>query len=163
MQVGVRVKLSGTLTYYETAGVYQITDVVDRKLSNNANNLRVVEENVAVIPQEVSVSDLDITNPYIEFNLVTLKNLVVKRTYTTNTPGSSSNGAISIYCEVNGVEITVRTEIIVDRSGKYDVDINNIVLASNFEGKTLDVIGIVEKYEGAYQIKLISMSDVVIR
>ncbi|MDE7161539.1 MAG: thermonuclease family protein [Anaeroplasmataceae bacterium] len=161
--VGTRVKISGTITYYETADVYQLTDVIDRRLSSNKNNLKVVEENIEVTPRLITIDDIDNTNGLLEFTLVQLNNLVVKRTYTTNTEGSSSNGAISIYCEVDGKEITVRTVVMVDKENKYLTDKNNIVLAENFKDKTIDVIGVLEKYEGKYQVKLISMDDVTIR
>ncbi|MDE5714816.1 MAG: thermonuclease family protein [Anaeroplasmataceae bacterium] len=161
--LGTRVKISGTITYYDTAGVFQLTDVIDRRMSSNKNNLKVVEENVEVIPQEVSITDITESNPALEFTLVRLQNLKVNRTYTTNTDGSSSNGAISIYCTIGEQKITVRTVVLIDRTGKYIVDKNNIVLESNFSDKTIDVVGIIEKYEGNYQIKLVSMDDVTIR
>lgn len=161
--VGTRVKISGTITYYDAASVYQLTDVVDRVLSSNKNNLKIVEENVEIKPIEIDLDYIDNEDMLIEFNLVSLKDLKVKRTYTTKTEGSSNFGAISIYCEINGQEICVRTVVMVDRTGTYEVDKDHVVLASNFENKTIDVVGVLEKYEGAYQIKLVSMDDVVIR
>ena len=160
-KVGVRVRISGTISYYETGDVFQLTDIVDRLMTSNVNNLQVVEE-VDVLPTEIQASDLDVNNKALGYNLVSMKNLVVKSTHTTDTEGSSSKGAITIVCEVDGQTVTVRTEVIIDRSGKYEVDSNSIVLASNFEGKTLDVTGVIEKYQGNYQIMLLSMSDVVI-
>ncbi len=160
--IGTRVKISGTITYYDTAGVFQLTDVIDRRMSSNKNNLKIIEEGVPVVPQEVSITDIDESNPALEFTLVRLNGLQVTRTYTTNTEGSSSNGAISIYCTKDEQKITVRTVVLVDKTGKYTVDLNNIVLESNFQNKTIDVVGIIEKYEGNYQIKLVSMGDVTI-
>ena len=37
--IGTRVKISGTITYYDAAGVYQLTDVIDRLMTTNKNNL----------------------------------------------------------------------------------------------------------------------------
>jgi micrococcal nuclease len=161
-KVGARVRISGTISYYETGDVYQLTDVVDRLMTSNINNLKIVEE-VEVTPAEIQASDLDVNNKTLDYNLVSIKNLVVKSTYTTTTEGSSSKGAITITCEVDGQEVVIRTEVIYDRTGTYEVDSNSIVLASNFEGKTLDVTGVIEKYQGNYQIMLLSMNDVVIR
>lgn len=161
-KVGVRVRISGTISYYDAAGVYQLTDVVDRLMTSNVNNLKVIEE-VDVTPTEIQASDLDVNNKTLDYNLVQIKNVVVKRTSTTTTEGSSSKGAITIYGEVDGKEVVIRTEVLYDRTGTYEVDANKIITASNFEGKTLDVTGVVEKYMGKYQVMLLSMNDVIIR
>lgn len=159
--VGNRVRISGTVVYYETGNVYQLTSIIDRKLTSKVDNLKLVEENYPVEAKEITADELkDTANKALLYNLVVLKNLTVKSTYTTNTDGSSSNGAITITCTVDGKTASVRTIVLVDHSGVYAVDSNNIVLASNFEGKTMDVTGIVEEYDGSYQIKLISMEDV---
>ena len=159
--IGTRVKISGTITYYDAGGVYQLTDVIDRVLSSNKNNLKIVEENVELIPNELSISDIDNNNKALDFTLVSLKNLVVTSVYTTKTEGSANYGAISITCKVDGKTIVVRTVTLVDRTGEYEVDSNKIVLESNFVNKTIDVVGVLEKYEGNYQVKLLSMDDVV--
>ena len=159
--IGTKVKISGTITYYDAGAVYQLTDVIDRVLSSNKNNLKIVEENVELIPNELSINDIDNNNKALDFTLVSLKNLVVTSVYTTKTEGSANFGAISITCKVDGKTIVVRTVTLVDRTGTYEVDSNKIVLESNFVNKTIDVIGVLEKYEGNYQIKLLSMDDVV--
>ena len=131
-------------------------------MTSNVNNLKVIEE-VDVTPTEIQASDLDVNNKTLDYNLVQIKNVVVKRTSTTTTEGSSSKGAITIYGEVDGKEVVIRTEVLYDRTGTYEVDANKIITASNFEGKTLDVTGVVEKYMGKYQVMLLSMNDVIIR
>ena len=160
--VGARVRISGTISYYDAGEVFQLTDVVDRLMTSNVNNLQIIEQGEA-IPAEIQASDLDLNNQTLDYNLVTIKNLVVKSTYTTSTEGSSSKGAITITCEVDGQEVTIRTEVLYDRTGTYEVDSDSKILASNFEGKTLDVTGVIERYQGKYQIMLLSMNDVVIR
>jgi endonuclease YncB( thermonuclease family) len=160
--IGSRVRISGTITYYETGDVFQLTDVVDRLLTSNINNLKVVEEGT-IEPTPIIPSDLNVKNKELEFNLVSINNLLVTDTYTTRTEGSSSFGAITLTCKVGNETVTVRTEVIYDFTGDYATDSNNIILASNFEGKTLDVVGVVEKYENNYQVKLLSLADVVIR
>jgi len=130
-------------------------------MTTNKNNLKVIEENVELTPTVTEIADINASNNVIEFTLVELKNLVVTSVYTTRTEGSSSYGAISVTCKAGDKTIVVRTTVLVDRSGKYEVDSNDIVLESNFVGKTIDVIGVLEKYEGNYQLKLVSMDDVV--
>lgn len=159
----VRVRISGTIVYYDAAGIFQLTDIVDKTLSKDNYNLKIIEENSTVTPYEITdLSTLNTENSLLEYRLVTIKNLIVKSTYTTTTDESSNKGAITIYCELGGKSVTVRTVPIIDKSGKYLVDQNNVVLESNFKNKTIYVIGIVEKYNNKYQIKLLSMDDVVI-
>lgn len=162
-QPNVRVRISGTIVYYETGGIFQLTDIVDKTLSKDNYNLSIVEENSSVTPYEITdLDELDVNNSLLECRLVSIKNLVVQSTYTTTTEDSSNKGAISISCSLNNKSVTVRTVSIVDKSGNYQVDSNNIVLAKNFDNKTIDVVGILEKYNNKYQIKLIQMNDVVI-
>lgn len=162
-EIGITLRLSGTVTYYETGDVFQITDIIDRLLSSDKNNIQIVEEAVRPIPTEITANQIDNTNPNLKFNYVSIKNLKVKSVYTTQTEGSSSKGAMTLTCEVSGQTVTVRTEVLYDKTGKYVVDsLTSMVLAATFEDKTIDVVGVLEQYQGKYQIKLVSMNDVVI-
>lgn len=161
--IGVTVRLSGTVMYYEAGQVFQITDVVDKLLTSKVDNLKVVEEAKTPVATEITGANLVLTDKNLNFNLVTLKGLKVKSVYTTTTD-SSSNGAMTITCEdANGYTVTVRTDVLFDRTGTYVVDDGYKVVASNFEGKTIDVVGVVELYNGNYQVKMVSMADVIIR
>ena len=71
---------------------------------------------------------------------VSMKNLYVESVYTTE-----KSGAMTLHCHVGGVPIEVRTSVLYDAQ-------NNIVTADYFEGKTIDVNGVVDIYEGSYQI-----------
>lgn len=96
---------------------------------------------------------------------ISMNNLYVKSVYTTNN-GGSSTGAMTLTCDAVGSDgntytVSVRTEVLKDANG-------NLITASDFEGKTIDVKGIVEYYipenatSGTYQIKLYSIDDAVI-
>lgn len=82
-----------------------------------------------------------------------MKDLVVTKVYTTNNDESSQNGAMTLTCTVNGVTVSVRTAVLKDADG-------NVITADAFNGKTIDVRGIVDSYDGAYQIRVLGMSDV---
>lgn len=161
-KLGVTLKLSGTVTYYEAGDVYQITDIIDRLMSSNKNNIQIVEDPVTPVPTEITADKIDKTNQNLKFNYISIKNLKVKSIYTTQTEGSSSKGAMTLTCEVDGNTVSIRTEVLYDKTGKYVVDsLTGIVLAETFENKTIDVVGVLEQYQGNYQIKLVSMDDVV--
>lgn len=95
---------------------------------------------------------------------ISMNNLKVTDVYTTHN-GGSSDGAMTLTCSAVGsdgktYEISVRTEVLKNAG--------EIVTASYFEGKTIDIKGIVEYYipenatVGKYQIKLYSIDDVVV-
>ena len=52
--------------------------------------------------------------------------------------------------------MTVRTVVLTDANG-------NLVTADAFEGKTIDVRGIVDFFDGQYQIKVFSVKDITIK
>ena len=120
MQVGVTVRLSGTLTYYETGQVFQITDIVDRLLTSKVDNIKVVEEYKEPVPTVITGED------------------------------------------ANGKVVTIRTDVLIDKTGQFIVDKDYKVLQSNFEGKYITVLGVIEMYEGAYQVKVVSPYDIAI-
>ena len=85
---------------------------------------------------------------------VTMKNLKVTDVYTTSN-GGSSDGAMTLTCTVNGITISVRTDVLHTEDG-------SLVTANYFRGKTIDVRGIVDVYDGEYQIKVFLISDVTV-
>jgi len=162
--VGNRVKLSGTVVYYETGGVYQLTSIIDKMISKNVDNIKLISENYEyevddITPEELNDTTSSTCNVKL-FTKVKLSNVVVTDTHTTNTAGSSSNGAITITGKIDGKEVKIRTLVMYDRTGKYEVDSAKRVTAANFDDQTIDVVGIVEYFNDSYQVKLLSMDDV---
>ena len=87
---------------------------------------------------------------------VSMKKLVVTDIYTTDNEDSSSNGAMTLTCRVGDITVDVRTIVLKDADG-------NIITADYFEGKTIDVRGVVDRFNGTYQIKVFSLSDITIK
>lgn len=79
---------------------------------------------------------------------VEMKNLYVKDVYTTESDNDSSNGAMTLTCEVDGVTISIRTIVLTDDNGA-------VITEDAYEGKTIDVKGIVDCFNGSYQIKVL--------
>lgn len=97
---------------------------------------------------------------------VTFENLTVKSIYTTKNEESKSKGAMTLTCQdVAGNEITIRTEVLYED----DKAINPMVTASKYQGKTIDVHGIVDYYkqddehEGIYQVRVFSVYEIVVK
>ena len=179
LQVGNKLRFSGVVGKFGES--YQITDLkYDVWNKEDPNNMVLISEgNIPGYP-EVSYLHFDpqsnqgsvrvqtevegeIVTKELPFmylaqdSSVSMKNLKVKSTYTTKK--GTSKGAISIYCEVNGIEIQVRTIVLRDAKGE-------LITEDIFAGKTIDVKGTIDYYvpEGAtvgtYQIQIFSIDDI---
>jgi len=97
--------------------------------------------------------------PYAEAVLnssISMENLYVDSVYTTDSDEeSSSYGALTLTCKVGNITISVRTVVLKDEGG-------NTITADCYEGKTINVKGIVDCYNGSYQIKVFNASDITI-
>ncbi len=87
---------------------------------------------------------------------VCLTDLTVKEIYTTTNEDSSNYGAMTLVCEQNGVTVTVRTAVLYDENGKT-------VTEDAYAGKTIDVKGIVDYFDGKYQVKVISAKNITVK
>ena len=168
--VGNRVRIVGSVQYYETGKSYQISDLqYDPFDLTNPNNIQKLDDEkhtpyytettVEQFHSEVTIdlADESKTFDYAELALgttVEMKNLVVESMYTTDNDGAN-DGAISITCKVGEQTITVRTVVLTDADGE-------LITQDYFRGKTIDVKGVIDTYKGAYQVKLFSLDDVVV-
>jgi DNA/RNA endonuclease YhcR with UshA esterase domain len=78
-----------------------------------------------------------------------MKDLKVTKTKT------NQNGEITLTCTAEGAEIYLFLGALKDANG-------DAVLATIFEGKTIDAKGIVDKYYEKYQIRVTSVDDITI-
>ena len=86
---------------------------------------------------------------------VSMSGLRVKSVYTTDNEESSSNGAMTLTCELDGKTVSVRTIVLRNAAGE-------LITADMFENKTIDVKGLVDLFDGTYQIKVFSIDDITI-
>ena len=86
---------------------------------------------------------------------ISMTGLYVKDVYTT-VSNTDSNGAMTLTCEVDGITVIVRTVVIRDENSK-------VITADAFLGKTIDVRGLIDYFDGEYQIKIFSANDIVIQ
>jgi endonuclease YncB( thermonuclease family) len=180
--VGNRVKIVGSLQYWEGGGIYQISDLSYRIMKpNDPDNIQLISTGhspsytltdpatfcngkVTVTLFDEEGNDVEKEFSYAQLALNTtieMHDLYVSRVYTTNN-GGNSDGAMTLTCtykdDASGKTYTieVRTSVLYDASG-------NKVVESYFYGKTIDVKGLVDSYNGAYQIALLSLNDVVVK
>ena len=83
-----------------------------------------------------------------------MKGLTVKSAYTTDN-GGNNDGAMTLTCMSGGKTIKVRTVVLKDSAG-------NMATEDMLVGKTIDVKGIIDSYNGEYQIKIISLAGILV-
>ena len=172
LTVGNEVRIVGSVQYYEAGGTYQISDLNYRLMKpNDPGNIQMISEGNEpafvttdaenFLEGKVSIKDdegNEITADYAAMAMSTsieMKGLKVVDSYTTTNEDSSSKGAFTLTCTVDGKTIDVRTTVLVDENGK-------LITADAYEGKTIDVKGIVDFFNGVYQIKVFSANNITI-
>lgn len=169
LSVGNEVRIVGTLQYYEAGGTWQVSGLTYRmmrpkdpgniqKLSDGHSPAYVLTSPDTFVNGLVVIKgeDADRTFPYAEMAMSTsieMHGLKVKHVYTTDNEDSSSNGAMTLTCEADGVSVLVRTAVLTDAEGKR-------VTEEAFYGKTIDVKGVVDFYDGTYQIKVLTINNI---
>lgn len=167
LMVGNEVRIVGTVQYYETGGTWQVAGVSYRQMKpDDPDNLQLISQGkegafTLTDPATFANGTVEIigeeeTNsfPYAQLALsttISMENLYVKDIYTTSAEDSSSKGAMTLTCEVNGVTIYVRTAVLYDDNGQ-------LITQDAYLGKTISVRGIVDYYNGGYQIKVLDDS-----
>ena len=177
LKVGNRVRVVGTVTYYETGGTWQVSGLKYREMKPDdpGNTIMISEGNkpshreidasvfatgtvdAETMPslesEETEIKTFDYAN-LIMSTSVSMKNLKVVDAYTTNN-GGESDGAMTLTCKVGDTFVDVRTIVLYDESG-------NLLTESDYMNKTIDVKGIVDYFSGSYQIKVFTASDITV-
>ncbi len=172
MSVGNEVRVVGTVSFYETGGTWQVSGLTYKNMKpNDPSNIQCLSSGhegafpltsaSTLLKGKVSIEVGDETKEFSYGELalsssISLENLKVISTYTTEDEESSSYGAITITCKAeDGTEIKIRTIVLQDANG-------NLVTEDIFQGKVLNVRGIVDYFSGSYQIKVFSLNDIEI-
>ena len=182
IQVGNRVKIVGSVQYWEGGGIYQISNLTYRIMKpDDPDNIQLISKGhkpsytltdpatfcdgkVTVTIFDDEGNDVEKTFSCAQLALNTtieMHDLYVSKVYTTNN-GGNSDGAMTLTCTYKDASTGKTYTIEVRTSVLYDADGNKVV-ASYFQGKTIDVKGLVDSYSGSYQIALLSLNDVVVK
>lgn len=171
LSMGNRVSVVGTVSYFEGGDAYQISGVsynpYDPTLATNSTVIsegndpafaetsakNIVSGTLSVnFEKENEEGEIEIETKQLAYgeavlsSSVTVKNLTVVSAYTTKE--GNSKGAMSLTCQAeDGTTIVVRTEVLKDADG-------NVITQDKYEGKTITVKGIVDKYKGEYQVSV---------
>jgi len=172
LKVGNEARIVGTLQYYEAGGTYQVSGLTYKMMKpkdpENIQKLseghtpafvltepeRFVNGRVTIVSEEGETKEYDYA-PLAMSTSLSMQNLAVKEIYTTVDEESSQKGAMTLLCEADGLPVTVRTSVLYDAEQK-------VVTQDALIGKTIDVKGVVDYFDGEYQIKVFSMKNIII-
>jgi len=171
LNVGNEVRIVGTLQYYEAGGTWQVSGLEYRMMyPNDPGNIQKISSGnapawVPTTPETflhgtvaIATEEETITLPYQKAALATsveMHDLKVVFIYTTDQADSSSNGAMTLTCKHGEDTIIVRTAVLRDKSGK-------LITEDAYMGKTISVKGIVDFFDGGYQIKVFMPDHITI-
>lgn len=171
LTVGNEVRIVGSVQYYEGGGTWQVSDLNYRLMQpDDPGNIQKISEGntgafVLTDPDTFLNGTVDIeteegtkTFDYAQLVMntsVEMKGLRVVDVYTTKNEDSASKGAMTLTCKVGSHTITVRTVVLYDEEG-------NLITQDAYLGKTIDVKGMVDYYNGDYQIKVFTADNITI-
>ena len=171
LSVGNKVRIVGTVQYYEAGGTWQVSDLNYRMMQpDDPSNIKKLSEGHSAAytlmepsalcgdTVELLVGDEMVTMSVAQLAMNTsieMKNLHVYDAYTTKKETSASQGAMTLYCQVGNQRIAVRTTVLYDANGQ-------LVTQDRFLGKTIDVKGLIDYLDGNYQIKVFNINDITI-
>ncbi len=172
ISVGNEARIVGTVQYYEAGGTYQVAGLSYRQMKpDDPNNVQKISEGnaPAFVPTtadtfvngrvEVETGEEIKSFPYAAAAMntsIAMTGLKVNSVYTTDNEDSSSYGAMTLNCETDGIPVSVRTVVLTDNEG-------NLITEDTYAGKTIDVKGIIDYFDGQYQIKVFSAKDITIK
>lgn len=186
-EVGNEVTIVGTLNYYTTGATYQICNLKYKTINPNwEGGCRVIGTDGSASYREIDVDQLlngtivletikEVENENGEtvetlvkesfsygelahYSTAIIKNLTVQSVWTTDSD-TDSDGALTITCkDENGLTIKIRTASLLTKivDGKQ-VD----VVASDFPaGTVISVRGVIDSFNGVYQLKVFAIEDI---
>lgn len=169
LSVGNRARIVGTLQYYEAGESYQVSGLTYRmmkpkdpgniqKISQGHSPAYVLTDPALFVKGLMSLETEEgaIQYPYAWLTLATsieMQGLTVQGAVVTET--GEHQGAMTLSCQADGLPVQVRLAPMRDQKGA-------LLGPETYLGKTLDVQGIVDYFDGVYQIKVLSPKGITL-
>ncbi len=177
LEIGNCARIVGKVQYYETGQTWQISGLKYRAMKpDDPENIKLISKGHSAAYRFVDADtfvngkrDILIVNPdsgeekpqtlaFAQLAMgttVSMNGLFVESAYTTEKEGSSSNGAMTLNCTANGIPVAVRTSVLRNADGE-------IITEDAYIGKTIDVKGVVDYFDGNYQIKVFTEDQIIV-
>lgn len=175
IQIGNRVRVVGSVTYFEAGDIWQVSGLSYSLMNpNDPSNFKLISQGhtpayTLTTPTDFMTKKVEVTITsktadgeeveelkrfdYAELALdtsIAMRGLEVTDTRTNN------KGEVTLYCMADGVKMQIFLGLMYDPAG-------NVVRAGDFAGETIDVKGIVDKYYENYQIRVLTYGDIVVQ
>lgn len=178
LSIGNRVRVVGKVAYWEGGGTWQVSGLtyIPLRPKDPSNTLKISDGHTASNREtdpalfmggtvdmealvELGSDETQLkTFKYAELIMsttISMKNLKVIDAYTTDN-GGNNDGAMTLTCKAeDGTIVDVRTIVLYDEN-------KNMLTEADFRNKTIDVIGLVDCFNGSYQIKVLTAGDITV-
>lgn len=171
LSVGNRVRIVGTVQYYEAGGTYQVSGLSYRSMRpDDPNNVQLISKghDPAYLPVDPETfvngrvgvtageTEKEVAFAYMALSTsVAMENLEVVSVYTTQNEESSSFGAMTLTCKSGDTTIAVRTNVFRKENGE-------LMTESDYMSKNISIKGIVDYFDGSYQIRVLEPKFVTV-
>ena len=160
LSVGNEVRIVGTLQYYEAGGTWQVSGLSYRPMRpDDPGNIQRISSGHSAAYAPVSAAEFagsvlidGQTRPFAEMALGT----TVQVADLTVTGGyASADGAMTLTCTAEGATVAIRTEPMYDNGA--------LITPDRYIGKTVTARGVVEFFDGGYQIRALIPGHLIIQ
>jgi hypothetical protein len=174
IQLGNRVRVVGSVTYFEAGDIWQVSGLTYSLMKpDDPSNFTLVSQGHTptyklTTPSDFMNKKIDVTIvskneageeveeiKKFDYAALALDTSISMNGLDVDDSRTNNNGEVTLYCTAGSVKLQIFLGLMYDDAG-------NAVQASEFEGKTIDVKGIVDKYYEKYQIRVLTYGDIVV-
>lgn len=163
LSIGNRVNIVGTVQYYENGGSYQVSGIKYRQMRpDDPDNVRLISTNNSFTYQKITLEELynksveitsgDETKEARMEDILEATTIELDSLYISEVEKCSSDGSMTLKCIDGEESILLYISSLLDKDG-------NILTPQFFLNKTISLRGILTRYSGLLQIKLLSSDD----
>ena len=175
IQLGNRVRVVGSVTYFEGGDVWQVSGLTYSLMKpGDPSNFTLISQGhtpayTLTTPTDFMTKKVELTVmsktedgeeveevKAFDYAALALDTSISMNGLTVTDSKTNKDGELTLYCTAGSIKIQIFLGLMYDDAG-------NAVKADEFLGKTIDVKGIVDKYYEKYQIRVLTYGDIVIK
>lgn len=166
LSVGNEARIVGTMQYYEAGDAWQVSGLTYRmmkpddpgniqKLSDGHEAAYVLTSADTLVHGSVTLRTDDGEETFSYADLAQATSVEVRDLYVKKVRVAKS-GAVTLVCDSDGTRIQVHMDALSPAEG-------GPLTQDMFQGKTIDVKGVVDSYDGKVQIEVLSLQNITMK
>lgn len=166
LSVGNEARIVGTMQYYEAGDAWQVSGLTYRmmkpddpgniqKLSDGHEAAYVLTSADTLVNGSVTLRTDDGEETFSYADLAQATSVEVRDLYVKKVRVAKS-GAVTLVCDSDGTRIQVHIDALSPAEG-------GPLTQDMFQGKTIDVKGVVDSYDGKVQIEVLSLQNITMK